>query len=240
MVEAAGIEPASEDIQQKLSTCISSSLISSSGARRGKAPKNQPQEHFTHQVQGAPGSLSCSSTLLKNRRRELEKRHAYFLGSEWLCFCTYLGPPFYEVDGISTCSFYLTIPVESVRPHTQVNIIFARVRLVNTPVRGISISVYMIQQDAESRPLAPAPQGTSPVGSPRQGSGLGSSARSFPQRGNSLRLILRSSLPSVEKPCPLSLRRASSPNPLASSPGGFRAAFCIHRKNHAAEGAFRP
>ncbi len=136
MVEAAGIEPASEDIQQKLSTCISSSLISFRGARRGKAPKNQPQEHFTHQVQGAPGSLSCSSTLLKDRRRELEKRHAYFLGSEWLCFCTYLGPPFYEVDGISTCSFCLTISVESVRPHTQVSIIFTRLRLVNTRGEG--------------------------------------------------------------------------------------------------------
>ncbi len=35
---------------------------------------------------------------------------------------------------------------------------------------------------------------------------------------NSLRLGLRSSLLSVEKPCPLSLRRVSSPNTLASSP----------------------
>ena len=123
-MEAAGIEPASEDIQQKLSTCISSSLFSFSGVRRGKTPKNQPQEHFTHQAQGAPGSLSCSSTLLKNRRRELEKRHAYLLGSEWLCFCTYLSPPFREVGGISTCSFCLTISVESVRPHIQESIIF--------------------------------------------------------------------------------------------------------------------
>ena len=131
MVEAAGIEPASEDIQQKLSTCISSSLISLCGARRGKALKSQPQEHFTHQVQGAPGSLSCSSTLLKNRRRELEKRHAYFLGSEWKCFCTYLGPPFYEVDGISTCSFCLTISVESVRPHIHKILYFGSSRLSN-------------------------------------------------------------------------------------------------------------
>ena len=38
---------------------------------------------------------------------------------------------------------------------------------------------------------------------------------------NSLRLILRSSLPSVEKPCPLSLRRAFSPNTLAPSPRGL-------------------
>jgi hypothetical protein len=131
MVEAAGIEPASEDIQQKLSTCISSSLISFSGARRGKAPKNQPQEHFTHPVQGAPGSLSCSSTLPKDRRSELEKRHAYCLGSEWLCYCTYLSPPFCEVDGISTCSFCLTISVESVRPHIQLFIIFRPFRIVN-------------------------------------------------------------------------------------------------------------
>src|SRR4030067_2495719 len=38
-----------------------------------------------------------------------------------------------------------------------------------------------------------------------------SSARSFPQRGTSLRILLRSSLLSVEKPCPLSRPRASSP-----------------------------
>jgi len=42
MVEAAGIEPASGDIQPEASTCISSSLFSFGGARRGKAPQNQP------------------------------------------------------------------------------------------------------------------------------------------------------------------------------------------------------
>src|SRR4030042_5570848 len=42
-----------------------------------------------------------------------------------------------------------------------------------------------------------------------------SSARSFPQRGNSLRILHRSSLLSVEKPCPLSRPRASSPTPFA-------------------------
>jgi len=52
MVEAAGIEPASGDIQQEASTCVSSSLFSSSGARRGKAPSNQPPKHFAHRVQG--------------------------------------------------------------------------------------------------------------------------------------------------------------------------------------------
>jgi N-methylhydantoinase B/oxoprolinase/acetone carboxylase alpha subunit len=41
------------------------------------------------------------------------------------------------------------------------------------------------------------------------------SARSFPQRGNSLRILLRSSLLSVEKPCPLSRPRTSSPIPFA-------------------------
>ena len=39
---------------------------------------------------------------------------------------------------------------------------------------------------------------------------------------NSLRLVLRSSLPPVEKPCPLSPRRTSSPDTLASSRGGLR------------------
>jgi len=43
-------------------------------------------------------------------------------------------------------------------------------------------------------------------------------ARSFPQRGNSLRLSLRSSLAWLEKPCPLRLRRAFSPEPLACFP----------------------
>jgi hypothetical protein len=79
--------------------------------------------HFTHRVRGKPGSLSCWSTPLGNRRREPEKRLAYTLGSNRLCFCTYLFPPFYEVDGISACSFRLTIPVESVRPHPSTRII---------------------------------------------------------------------------------------------------------------------
>jgi hypothetical protein len=48
----------------------------------------------------------------------------------------------------------------------------------------------------------------------------GSSARSFPQRGNLLRLSLRSSLLSVEKPCPLRLRRASDPQSLAPLTSG--------------------
>ena len=47
------------------------------------------------------------------------------------------------------------------------------------------------------------------------GSDSGSSARSFPQRGNSLRILLRSSLLSVEKPCPLSRPRTSSPKSFA-------------------------
>jgi hypothetical protein len=42
-----------------------------------------------------------------------------------------------------------------------------------------------------------------------------SSARSFLQRGNSLYILLRSSLLPVEKPCPLSRPRASSPPPFA-------------------------
>src|SRR4030042_4914376 len=123
MVEAAGIEPASGDIQLEASTCISSSLISPGGVRRGQAPSNQPQVHFTHRVRGKPGSLSCWSTPLGNRRREPEKRLAYTLGSNRLCFCTYLFPLFYDVDGISACSFRLTIPVESVRPHPSSRII---------------------------------------------------------------------------------------------------------------------
>jgi hypothetical protein len=123
MVEAAGIEPASGDIQPEASTCVSSPLISSDGARRGEAPANQPSKHFTHHVQGQPGSLSCWSTPPGNRRREPGKRLAYTLGSNRECFCTYLFPPFYEVDGISTCSFRLTIPVESNRPHPSSRII---------------------------------------------------------------------------------------------------------------------
>src|SRR4030042_2849257 len=42
-----------------------------------------------------------------------------------------------------------------------------------------------------------------------------SSAPPFPQRVNSLRILLRSSLLSVEKPCPLSRPRTSSPTPFA-------------------------
>ena len=53
---------------------------------------------------------------------------------------------------------------------------------------------------------------------PGQARGWDCEARSFPQRGNSLRLSLRSSLASLEKPCPLRLRRAFSPKPLACSP----------------------
>jgi hypothetical protein len=49
----------------------------------------------------------------------------------------------------------------------------------------------------------------------RKGSGMDSSARSLPQRGNSLRILLRSSLLAVEKPCPLSRPRTSSSTPFA-------------------------
>jgi len=52
---------------------------------------------------------------------------------------------------------------------------------------------------------------------PRKGSGLGFvSTRISPSEGNSLPLILRSSLSSVEKSCLLSLRAVSSSKPLAS------------------------
>ena len=42
IMEAAGIEPASEDIQRKVSTCLSSSCLSFCGLRRRKKPQNQP------------------------------------------------------------------------------------------------------------------------------------------------------------------------------------------------------
>ncbi len=54
--------------------------------------------------------------------------------------------------------------------------------------------------------LRPATKRAIPLGTPRLG---------FRQPSSSLRLILRSSLASLEKPCPLSLRRTSSPNTLA-------------------------
>ena len=57
-MEAAGVEPASESIQQQVSTCISPSLISSPGARRGKAPRNQPRRSFAPRPQDETGSLS--------------------------------------------------------------------------------------------------------------------------------------------------------------------------------------
>jgi len=44
---------------------------------------------------------------------------------------------------------------------------------------------------------------------------MDSSARSVPLRGTSLRILLRSSLLSVEKPCPLSRPRTSSSTPFA-------------------------
>lgn len=88
ILEAAGIEPASEDIQQSASTCLSSSSVSFCGVRRGKTPLNQPRKSFACQAQDQPGSLSCLSAFLRNRRRVPKKRHAYFLGSNGQIFCT--------------------------------------------------------------------------------------------------------------------------------------------------------
>ena len=58
VVEAAGIEPASEGIQHQVTTCLSSSICSSRGAGRGRAPRNHPRSRFAHRPQGRTGSLS--------------------------------------------------------------------------------------------------------------------------------------------------------------------------------------
>jgi len=68
MVEAAGIEPASEDNQQRVSTRLSSSVISLRGAGWGRAPRNQLCGNFTPELQSETRSLSCWSTLPGSRR----------------------------------------------------------------------------------------------------------------------------------------------------------------------------
>ena len=49
---------------------------------------------FAYRAQDGPGSLSCSSTLLKHCRKVQEKRHAYKLGSNLKWFCTYFVSTF--------------------------------------------------------------------------------------------------------------------------------------------------
>src|SRR4030043_2139552 len=77
----------------------------------------------------------------------------------------------------------------------------------------------------------------------KKGSGMGSSARSFPQRGNSLRILLRSSLLSVEKPCPLSRPRTSSSTPFALGKGEnatILVDMVVQREAGGNSGAFEP
>ena len=57
-MEAAGIEPASESIWHRVTTCLSSSLFSSPVARRGRASVDQPRRCFAHRPQDRTGSLS--------------------------------------------------------------------------------------------------------------------------------------------------------------------------------------
>lgn len=57
-MEAAGIEPASESIWHRVTTCLSSSLFSPPVARRGRASVGQPRRCFAHRPQDRTGSLS--------------------------------------------------------------------------------------------------------------------------------------------------------------------------------------
>jgi len=58
-MEAAGIEPASEGLQRKASTCLSSSLISPRGTRRGREPVGPAPKLFR-----SPGSWPTRSAIL--------------------------------------------------------------------------------------------------------------------------------------------------------------------------------
>ncbi len=58
MVEAAGIEPASESIRHQVTTCLSSSTFSPPGVRRGRTPRDQPRRCFAPRPLGETGSLS--------------------------------------------------------------------------------------------------------------------------------------------------------------------------------------
>jgi len=55
---------------------------------KGKSISQPALMIFASQAKGKLGWLSCSTTLLKHRRKALEKRHAYLLGSNRQCFCT--------------------------------------------------------------------------------------------------------------------------------------------------------
>jgi len=69
-LEAAGIEPASEDIQQIASTCLSSSAISFWSVRRGRTQRNQARSaslaRLGTNLGRYPASRRFSSTAGKN------------------------------------------------------------------------------------------------------------------------------------------------------------------------------
>ncbi len=117
-MEAAGIEPASEDIQREASTCLSSF------ASRSKAPEEERHSRTSSDInslieaQNKPDSLSCSTTPLKRCRKTQEKRHAYLLGSNWQRFCTSSSPPFFEVVGPRHASSASLSPSNPIRPQT--------------------------------------------------------------------------------------------------------------------------
>ena len=116
LVEAAGIEPASEDIQLKASTCLSPSLISFPGFRRRKIPENQPCEISLAGTKASPvhypagrRSSSTAGKCERNGMPLIRQRVAVVLHLIFFHL-------FNEEDGTSTCSLSVITSVESCSP----------------------------------------------------------------------------------------------------------------------------
>ena len=79
-MEAAGIEPASEDIQQTASTCLSSSASRSEVFEEEEHCRTSPDEVSLAKLRTNLARYPARRRF-KHRRKTPEKRHAYLLGS---------------------------------------------------------------------------------------------------------------------------------------------------------------
>ncbi len=126
MVEAAGVEPASENVQQASATCLVSARVSPLEVRR-QPVNGQPSKSFTVGSKANRSAISSFMTpIIQPKERNRMERSPRFTQREVvLDLQLLLVRLFNEADGTSACSYpQKPSPSKPERPHFVIRIIY--------------------------------------------------------------------------------------------------------------------